>query len=249
MSTMTRRSVIFAPVVLVPSGRSGPLAVFLGDLIISLFVEVLKVGIELLITSAARNFVTRSQAYGRNQFTPVVYVDSSQAADNFCPYCTVEYATKGKKFWDGAMFTANEENVFYRSRGKPTDEVLLSMLKDGDWLWHLDATRNHAAHLPTGVLASIMNSAEALQRDKNRLYYQITQHTLLPDEIIKYVIGKPVLDELDRAYRHVTSKDPRDYHINQRYVESVVILQRYVTWFNLRLMAVETATSKPDLFA
>jgi len=248
MKQISRRSFLISSAASVGLRAQPPLIVLVGDFIAELFIEVLKIGIEMLIKSVAKYLWDRYLSPRATGLT-ATYVESAHAADNFCPYCTVEFARNQKIFWDGAFFQPNEENNFYRAQSKPTDQVLMELLNNNDWLWHLDSSRNRNAHVSGRILEQIRSSVQQLEQNKIQLYHQIETRVLPVGGLSPYMIQKPILDELDKAFRHVTSTDPRNYHINPMYTSSVVMLQKYVTWLNTRLSAVETATFKGGLLA
>jgi hypothetical protein len=247
---ISRRSLILAPASMALSRGQEPIELIVGGLIVLLFKEVLKVALDELIVSAARYIWSNHIDPHRSNLSPVsYYVENGHAADNFCAYCTVEFARRSRVFWNGTVFEPNEENQFYRSRNKPTDSVLWEMLTDNDWLWHLDSSRNRNAHMSARVLSNLRTAVQRLEADKARLYYDILQARLAPDALREYVIDKATLDEIDKQYMHVTSSKPEDYHINPRYVDTVVALQKYATWFNTKLAAIDMANTKRDIFA
>jgi hypothetical protein len=253
---ITRRSLIVAPAALVVApatlivapARAGVLLA-LGEFIVELFETVVEVGINMLIESAAKYLWSHFLGPERSQTQFVQaarpYVEGGHAADNFCAYCTVEYQKRGVRFWNGTLFDPNEDNTFYRTFRKPTDQVLLEMTTDSEWLPFLDVGKNQNAHIPTAALDEIRQRVRHLESDKARLYYQIDKRTLSGDDLEQYLIPRPALREIDRAYRHVTT----EYHINQKYVESVVQLQKFATWFNTKLLGLQVATTKGELIA
>ena len=43
--------------------------------------------------------------------------------------------------------------------------------------------------------------------------------------------------------------DLADEHMIKRYCTSVIELQKFVTWFNMKLISIETAVTNAELFA
>ena len=114
---MTRRTFLITPVALVappalitPATAQASIFLELGELIIIVFEKIFDVALGILIESAARYIwnhfinpsppatsVARVNYYSAPQAQPLFeYIERGHAADNFCPYCTVEFVPRGK---------------------------------------------------------------------------------------------------------------------------------------------------------